>query len=473
MGAGGSHFFSCGTCNEWEQCIRGLCVEEPDEEEEGCLFIPDGGRCADLFRIERCVEGEEGAEVVEERCASGELCELGGDGAACRPLPENCEVAFSICTEEGKVSFCEDGKRVELPCPHGCSHFDGEARCRERLAGTVLRQGKIFYEHELPNTEMTGWGDSELRPAGHLAVLSLGASELLDASLVRADGSFELLVREEPLPEDRLIFVAQARLMGRETAMVAAVDPDLPPGMHEAPGLEGGTPWAWSFKAEESEEDLVISVEMGSGAVQAFQALYATVSHVASIQGPNLPPLLAFWAPGVDFSCGACFANTYGILLSGGEFQAHRSDSVLLHEAGHYAFRAFGVLPLESGIHCLGVPAPPGQAFSEGHASWYSADLRRSPIHYAEHYGTFCFVDFDKREPGTYFEPPRPEYGRHQPMNETWVTATLWQLAKSQKDSRIIHEAMTGPELQVPSRGQPRDSRFIATAETRFSTPLG
>lgn len=179
-------------------------------------------------------------------------------------------------------------------------------------------------------------------------------------------------------------------------------------------------------------------------------ALYAAAAHVASVRGPFLLPLRAYWAPGVDGSCVACYNWERGLLLSSGGEEVYESDATVLHEAGHWAYQVNGLPYPEAGQHCLGTPVPPGMAFSEGHATWYASDLRRDSRYFSGSGGTLYHFDLERREPRHVFHPPEPSRGIFQDTNESWVMATLWALAKSQRSSRLLHEAMAGPELQFP-----------------------
>lgn len=437
----------CGRCAEWETCREGVCVEEP-EEIEGCLLVPEEGTCADLTRLERCVETEEGFHVIEEFCAPGEICEMGDAGPVCRPLPMECEGAISTCTADGNRLECIDGVLDEIPCFEGCSHSAETATCRWAPPDTVLHRATLLYEHHVPDSELLQW-TLELRPAEGISVFSLSGDEILDGTKVGRDGSFEILVRDPPGPSDRIVFLARTSLLGGDTAQISVVDPGLPAGMNPVMEFDSAEPWSWTFENVRNEE-FVIRVEDGSGAIQAFQGMYASVLHVASLRGPFVPSLRGIWAPGVDFSCGACYAHGWGVYLSGGNDETHRSDGTIFHETGHYAFHTLGVPAGEAGTHCLGVAAPPGQALVEGHATWYSADRRKDPRYISERSGTMFLIDIEKKQPSHGFFPPRRELGTDQEINEVWVSAVLWQLAKANRDSRVLHEALTKPELRAP-----------------------
>jgi hypothetical protein len=270
---------------------------------------------------------------------------------------------------------------------------------------------------------------------------------------VDAQGNFELLIPKEPVPDERLVVLALTTLVGGESTLVGVIDPDLPPAMYRT-GATGSQPawWAWTFIDARAEE-IVIRESAGSGAVQVFRNLLLAAGKNAAHGGLLLPSIMSVFAPGVDFDCGACFGSDDGqgwVFVSGGDFPADKSDAVLLHESGHYAFFGLGPSSGEAGGHCLGVPAPPGQALSEGHASWYSADLRKDPKLYSEQMGTFFYWDIGKRSPPPLFEPPDLAAGLDQNMNEAWVSAVLWDLAILAGTGAPIHRGLMAQELRSP-----------------------
>jgi hypothetical protein len=109
------------------------------------------------------------------------------------------------------------------------------------------------------------------------------------------------------------------------------------------------------------------------------------------------------------WSCGACFSSLGDYvgdqvfdsqiwIPAVAEDQSYWSDAVTLHEIGHWAMATFGVSPGEGGRHCLGTPTYPGQAWSEGWATAYSAILRDEPRFYDKQEGTFFWSDVGARE---------------------------------------------------------------------------
>jgi hypothetical protein len=105
------------------------------------------------------------------------------------------------------------------------------------------------------------------------------------------------------------------------------------------------------------------------------------------------------------------------------------SDAVTAHELGHWAMDLFGQTPYEGGGHCGGMTTLPGQAWSEGWATWFSSDARSNdPRYYDMQDGRFFWLSLDTRTP----EPwPRPDpYGDPlQNLYENDVAAMMFALS--------------------------------------------
>lgn len=423
---------------------------EPKEFDD-CLLVPAEGVCTGIYSFAKCVTDEKGSRVEETRCPAGFYCGLADDGAFCG-IPRLCTGEVDTCTDEGNLLSCSDGKWVQTECPAGCTQNPKEASCKTPEPGMVLHRASIFYEHHVPAPNGEGW-QIEVRPAVGLTVLSFRGRSNFDSATVREDGSFEILVYEEPTPGDALAAATANRLVGTDGVSFSVGNPELEPGMYPPTLGEDAVPsWHWEF-ADVKKDVHVIRKEHGSGAIQVFQAIRRSVEHLAGHLGVSLPSVSGWYHPGVDFTCGACFypAQSSGnIFVSAGDFPAYRSDAILFHEAGHYVLPMMGVFHYESGQHCLGVPAPPGQALAEGMSHWYSADRRRDPRFATEQDGTFTVWNLDGMMPDQLFVPPGPESTPLDPVNETWVGAALWHLAKANGESYPLYRAIAAPELVAP-----------------------
>lgn len=441
---------ACGGCDGGFLCMENQCIAGT----EGCLLVPEEGVCEDVFTVERCLVKAEGEVTVRELCGRGEICVDAEGGARCEALGEGCAEGIAYCARD-VLRTCEKGKFTETRCPHGCTSGGRGAYCREApdIEVTWVRS-RILYEHRVPNDEMTGL-EVENRPAAGLMVSSMRGGTVIDQTVVGEDGTFELFAPSELGETDVLYFAAVEYLMGEGSTRFGVVDPDLPPGDHsvsDSPGPNSSY-WSWMFRVPDDDVPLLVTEKVGSAAIQIFQGVRRTVRHVAGFRGLAQLGLSAYYKPGVDYDCGACFIPWQGfglLFFSGGSFQTGVLDSVILHESGHHAFYALGPYHVEAGGHCLGVPAPPAQALTEGHATWYGADRRKSPREFRIQQGTFFTWDIERMEPASLMAPPLRSEGLLQDMNESWVTSMLWHLAKDLGSSRPLHAALSAPEMQAP-----------------------
>lgn len=450
---GETRAISCGGCGPQQLCENLVCAERAGRPVvDACAVIPAEGVCVGLRTLHRCTGSGGASQLVRETCASDERCVETVAGAACAPTP--CKEGLQVCTPEGNLLSCTNGALVESPCADGCVLRVGQAGCREPLPESVLLRGRVYYEHRHSNDTLTGWAEPVFAPAAGLTVYFLRGGEITAWNTVEQDGSYDLLVPERAATNETLVFLAVTSFDGSDDALIGVVDPDLPPGQYP-PAETGGraTWWSWTF-ADARADQVVIRENNGSGAVQVFQNLLMAAGKNAALGGLDLPPVAAIYAPGVDYDCLACFqgdgTGRGWISVSGGQSRVNRSDAALLHEAGHHTYHSLGPGTGEGGGHCLGVPAPPGQALSEGHASWYSADLRHDSILYSDHAGTFYHWDIGRRAPSEAFTPPRPEGGLDQEMNEAWVSAVLWDLTTRSGSGTPIHRALMAEEMRAP-----------------------
>jgi len=457
----------CGACQEGFVCEKHRCEKDPEAPQEpgersfwGCRLVPPEGQCRDLFTLERCVQEGEEERYVVQRCKAGMICTQTAEGASCESLSGACAPYMSFCTSDGHLRFCHDGQFVDISCEYGCTTGWAEARCRTAFGGTVLHRGQVHYEHRVFKKADDGkWTWVEKRPAAGLYVLSLqGADVFLDQAVVGEDGTFEVLVPKEPTADHRLIFMAVGSVLGGPT--VGVVDPDLPPGTY--PLLQTGDEpryWSWE-KSSHGDEPIVITERQGSVAVQIFQGLRQHVWLAALHRGLDIPDLHAWFGMGVTWDCGACFypaswqsAGAAGIaFLSSGEIEAASNDFVIFHESGHYIYDTLGPFYSEGGIHCVGVPTYPGQALNEGLATWNASILLKDPVNVRSSFGTYFYVDLERMAPREYFAPPDPRESPYQKVNETWVSATAWKMAKAVRSAHPIYAALYRPEMRPPFR---------------------
>lgn len=81
--------------------------------------------------------------------------------------------------------------------------------------------------------------------------------------------------------------------------------------------------------------------------------------------------------------------------------QEYWSDFATTHELGHWRMASYAINPGEQGPHYFGIKTFPGQAHSEGWATFHSAALRDNPIGFDIQGGTAFWVDISQRDPTT------------------------------------------------------------------------
>ena len=165
-------------------------------------------------------------------------------------------------------------------------------------------------------------------------------------------------------------------------------------------------------------------------------------------------PVVAWLGYGTRWSCGACFAQwpvtTAGrrweaqAWFSADEDEGYWSDAVSLHELGHWLMASYGTVPEEGGPHTLGVPTFPGQAWSEGWATFFSTDVRGSSRYYDKQDGSMFWVDLAAEGAST---PPDPDLGLLQRLDEGAVSTLLYRAARAAGSSQPLYGALAAPQM--------------------------
>lgn len=167
-----------------------------------------------------------------------------------------------------------------------------------------------------------------------------------------------------------------------------------------------------------------------------------------------------------SWSCGACF-NAVPQAIHSFDFdsaiwipataqdQSFWSDAVTSHEFGHWAMASFGVEPREGGRHCVGSKSPPGMAWSEGFATWFSSAIRSDSVYYDKQGGTMFHLDLDLRtySSGVPWQRPVPSEGLLQTMDENEVAATILTLSTSEGMPTVL-SALESPRMTTTPFGR-------------------
>ncbi len=409
----------------------------------GCAGLPPGGWCENerLARYCSLPTGAAEASLVEVACGAGEQCVESTRGASCQlAAGAECRPGQSECADANTARGCTDGQWETVPCDGACVETALGANCAPNTALSTYR-GTLTYDMRWPNDSFTDWDlETQAMYANNVLMLSFSGDDVVDAAYVGAttDGEFELQVA----PGGSLLALA-AWVDAEDNMYVALLDPGLSAGEHD-PGEVSDAPviwaWRWSIDAFPSGSSLHVSETQGAGILRVYTVLLAAVASGADALDVASPPSVVAWmGNNVTWSCGACFADVPTDAVTGFDSQlwigvgadaAYWSDPVTAHEAGHHIMFAHGEAGREGGTHTLGVPTHPGQAWSEGWATYFSSALRQSPVYYDKQGGGFFWLDLSSRAyaSGAAWQRPDARNGLFQLMDENEVSAQLWRL---------------------------------------------
>ena len=245
----------------------------------------------------------------------------------------------------------------------------------------------------------------------------------------------------------------------------AVGDPGLGAGTF-SPGQQGmgARYWSWSKAASSITNGSVttITTAQGSGALNIYDLLQSIwASSVAANQGQQGQTIAMWMGIGTEWSCGACFSDSgnglaTGIWMPGGaQDEGYWSDYTIAHELGHWQMRSYGTSPNEGGTHFIMCPTFPGQAWSEGYATWHSAAVRNEPFLEDKQSGGFFWFDIGTR---TYFpqsSQPSPIGGPGgsnllAQLDENSVSAMLWTISNSRPTgTREIFNALASDHMNT------------------------
>jgi len=284
-------------------------------------------------------------------------------------------------------------------------------------------------------------------PLGFVLVLVSDGTQFIGQSISKADGSFEVGITRPLQGGESLLFVPVV-MLGDEAILLVAK-----PSYGGDPMSGEPDPWVWNLPLEGNHDlgDLIIKEESGSGAAYIFAINRAAI---ASVIGTNLmpgeqhiAPLAILWAPGVGWSCGACFSGNQqqfgeqvirNSIFIGGEPEGSSAwgYAVLLHEFGHYVARNYSRDDSPGGSHTIGVPITPPFAWSEGWATFFAVSTfsrfigKAAPLYWDIQGGGSFWIDLARLQFSSTFsvQAPDPSGGLTQHLDENWVAMMLWDL---------------------------------------------
>ena len=442
-----------------------------------CQGVPVGGQCVSSTLLRYCAipTGSGTPTVQTYQCPGGTSCQSTGAGAACvstgscRPYDERCASATTLQTCSASGAW---GTPASCPAGTTCNASPVGGFCNPAVA-TTSRTAPLRFEKRRPLANLSDWGTPTAAPARKVTVISgrLDAMNQLqqvhDITSTDATGSFTVQVPTAPTAQDVVLFYAMSGTgLG---VRYAVLDPQLGAGTQAV----GQTPqnakyWSWSVAASGLGAGSVttITTAQGSGALNLFDSLQAVwAQDSARNQGQEPWPLAMWLGLGTEWSCGACFlpqpfsdfeAQIY--IPGGAQDEGYWSDYTLTHEMGHWEMQSFGTSPNEGGPHYLMCKTFPGQAWSEGYATWHSAFVRNTSFMEDKQGGGFFWFDLAARQ---YYPQStsasaiqrttagNPQ-GLLQSIDENDVAAMLWTLSSSRPTGgQEIYQAVASRHLNT------------------------
>jgi hypothetical protein len=437
---------------------------------DGCNGISELGRCLDEKTVERCVTTSGGNVppfVTTQVCRSDEQCRQDVSGATCLATGP-CRQGATECVDASILRTCNAGAWQEASCATGCSTHALGAQCKSDLAIMNL-SGSLAYEAREPNQDSTDWTTTlSSRAARRVIAASYRGTTLIDATQTGEDGAFTLVVPQEIGVDDSLAFI----LLGVDERGVERF-------VVANPGFEASStvrdtfdtfpdPSVWSFTfalAEVANGDaLVIPQQLGSGAVHIFQTLDAAYRVASDHYKQALEPTVAVWMGiGTRWDCGACAATfsvplldtsfRHQVWLDGSSNEGHWSDAVTAHELGHFVMAAYGYPLAEYGPHFVAAPTNPGQAWSEGFATFFSSMVRGSPRYFDKQKDAFFWFDLHARSYSLMNQTwtrPLAHLGLTQLIDENDVAAMALSAFEVIGAKEPFLDALASPRLRVP-----------------------
>jgi hypothetical protein len=385
------------------------------------------------------------------------------------------------CTPECSGLQCGDDG-----CGGSCGSCSGDLSCNEDLGictggeGNTLT-GSLFFQARFPEMDDEGTitlsSIIEFPAAGMLALAVDAGGNTLGAGQVDDEGAFSVDLSRAPMPSDELYFACVwAPSLGSDEAklVVGVAENGGEPSMGEI------SPWAFTkaLSADPSVGKIMIKENQGSGAIYTFllsQLAMRTVwQEVLGGDEDAVDPLALLWAPGVSWSCGACYGSTYAQTMGDTElphtiFMGGEADSssawgytVVLHEFGHYVADRYLRDDSPGGSHTIGSAIVPPFAFSEGLATFFALSTFSrwvdgpQPLYWDIQGGSSFWVDYSSLSfsSGTeqyYMSLPSMEGGLKQSLDENYAGAVLWHLWDGQ---------------DIPDQDDPEDGTALGTAKT-------
>ncbi len=443
------------------------------QEEAGvhdeCGTLSSTGRCLDSVTVELCI-APSGGNLTPQRasyaCAPGEVCRESNGVTGCM-LASDCASGATECSDSSTLRTCHAGTWQSEACAQGCRTTALGQSCAPQTAMTLFG-GSLSYEARLPTADYTNWESAKVKlPARRVLAVSYDDDVIVDAVYLDDDGAFNLLVPQASSANDLVAFA----LIGADALgnlLYAVADPGFLPAQLARSAFDAPPDpsiWIWSYALQDLTEGaaLLVPEDAGSGALRLFDTLAESYALTNQHFQPQVAPTVLVWlGMGTRWDCGACtalfptqLAGTtfqHQVWLDGGSDQGYWSDAVTAHELGHVYMNAYGYPHAEGGPHFVGLPTHPGQAWSEGWATFFSGMQRGSTRYYDKQDGAFFWFEVSSRMygiQGSDWMRPRAATGLLQYIDENEVAALLHGIYQTIGQAPIL-DAIGSSRMTVP-----------------------
>ncbi len=484
-----------GLGSETSACAYGTdCGDCSPRRDDPCREFPSEGACLDEASIARCTPsgGTLNAAVMVETCSATEICATNTStlSATCMPTLGECSPGATRCAGDALLACDDNGLWQQKPCAGACVSFAFGDHCPAD-AGAPTVSGVVRYEARTANAAMNDWGDTFVVGLSSALLVNYrynpatDSYQVYDATTTSADGFFDLRVPANPDPNDRVV----VWLVGLDDAGkvgIAVANPRFEGGGQRAVAdvvTRGDKSELWSYAVPLTElvgsREIMIDEGAHSEMARVFDHMRYVYHSTGEIYGRQADPLVVWMQPEVGWECGACSGRhetkvgemrfAASIWLSHDDDEGYWSDAVVAHELGHWVMDSFGTSPQEGGRHFLGQPTLPGQAWSEGFATFFSSLARADERYFAKRRGTFFWIDLEEMSyPGRAMVLPTAEAEGHpfaddpllQRIDENVVAAMSYAIARAQTadqtrqpaleiEGRFFLDALATPRMNV------------------------
>lgn len=450
----------------------------PGDTGAGGGAIADSGSAVDVG-ADAGVSADAGRDADGGAITDGGNVADGGAGGAA-----NCREGASRC-ETGAVQECIAGGvwGAPEPCANRCVATAIGATCSPVADDhTEVLSGSLSYEALVPNDQHTAWTPLPVTfPARGMLVVSRmpdparpGAVSVIDAAYTGDGdddaGTFQVRVRrasERDARDDLLLLTVADDGAG---GMGYALADPLLDGEYRARDITAPAAWDWSAPiGVGARADLVIGVDDGGAAAHVFSWLHVAEKYARGHFGRRGHSLLVLFGIGSWHVCGPCFfsapmkalGTTFDRVITfpgNPTYQPYWSESLFVHEVGHWALDSYGTLPQEGGTTWFQQhPTFPGQAWNEGWAQFFSHDVRRDPLSFTKSETALYWLDLDQRiyyegdheRTGFVWHRASPGDGLLQEMDPNEVASMLWRLSQRGAASERLYRAIAAPHMNT------------------------